>query len=103
MTILEHDFDVPTVEEWEDKVFLSAYRSGHFNVFRKTGFMCRETERFHDFAEAAMNAYNDPRALVYAVTKTERAVCLPRKRWLHYLELIKQEVNNVTSKQPRST
>ena len=75
-----------TVEEYDDAIFR---RAEYFNVARKVGVGASQVQRFEDFPTAAYDAIKDHRAMVYAVTPEGRYVCLPRKRWLHFLEMWK--------------
>lgn len=94
----EHNFGT-SLDKWEDQVFLGA---SHFVVFRSTGRSALLSGRRDDqrkqvptFADAKQIADADPRALVYAVTETGRSVCLERKKWPHYEELLRQKETTV--------
>ena len=75
-------------KDWEDVVFRNA---AYFNVYRRLGLGKKDVRRFGSFSEAAVDAFSDETALVYAVTKTGRWVCLVRSRWSHFLEIQKQQ------------
>lgn len=90
----EHNFGT-SLDKWEDQVFLSA---AHFVVFRNAGRSTlldgkRDDQRKQvpSFADAKTEAEADPHALVYAVTELGRSVCLERKKWPHYEELLRQQ------------
>jgi hypothetical protein len=78
-----------TEKDWEDVVFRNATK---FTVYRRLGLGKKDVREFGSFSEAAVDAYNDKTALVYAVTETGRWVCLVRPSWSHYLEIQKQMV-----------
>ena len=84
-------FETASLEIWEDQVFRAAVFGGYFTTWRGTRrgrkFLKKE---FGDFASAALDAYHDPKALVYAVTHSGRSTCLVRNRWPHFLELVKE-------------
>ena len=82
ITGTDADFSYAREEDWEDAIFRNA---DHFTVFRTR----TDKQYFNDFAEACINAYHHPRALVYAVARSGRAFCVVRKRWAHYLEIWK--------------
>jgi len=81
----EHRFNVKR-EEWEDAVFSNA---AYFTVFRRHGRFAinRENKPFATFPEAMNDALEDVQALVYAVTATERSVCLVRDKWARYMDM----------------
>lgn len=85
----ESNFNVEREEQWEDAVFL---RAVEFTVFRKVGRFKRDRKHFSDYCAAVIEAWNDPTALVYAVTENGRQVCLVPKRWAHYLLLWKEKL-----------
>lgn len=74
-----------SVEDWEDAVFNAA---GYFTVFRRMGRGETTTVEYATFCEAAVEAWHDPSALVYAVTPKGRSVCLIRSRWQHYFNML---------------
>lgn len=85
---------IGTVEQHDEHVFRNAH---HFTVSHAIGIGAPETTEFTDFAAAALNAYHDRRALVYAVTEAGRSVCLVRSRWADFLVIWKQmhpEIDN---------
>lgn len=79
----EHNF-TGTLDEWEDALFGNAH---HFNVYRRFGRGRSDTKEFGTFPEAIADAGPDDRALVYAVTASERFFCVERKKWPHFSEL----------------
>ena len=79
----EHDFTL-TWDEWELTVIREAVL---FTVFRFRGRGTRSRLEFGTLREAIDEATTDERALVYAVTKRERCVQVPRARWDEFLRL----------------
>jgi hypothetical protein len=76
----------PTYDEWEEVVFKNA---SHFTVYRFLGSHKRDKATHYSLIEAINDAGDDVRALVYAVTASGQAVCLPRSKWPHFAKLEK--------------
>lgn len=67
-----------TVEEWDDLIVGHAER---FSVARCLGGGIRERAEYDNLFAAYLDAYPDPRAMVYAITSAGQSVMLPRSRW----------------------
>lgn len=83
----EHDFTVDR-DGWELAIFNNA---NHFTVFTPgegVGKVDSSTKvEVRTFPQALMEAQQDPRALVYAVTEAGRSVCLDHLQWSVLLTL----------------
>lgn len=79
----EHDF-TKTWDGWELTVMHVAVK---FKVIRFLGRGEYDRREFNTLRKAIDNASPDKRALVYAITATERHVQVPRKRWNEFLRL----------------
>ncbi len=77
-----------SADEWDMAVFLNA---DHFTVSERVGRGQREQMMFHDYAAAAIYAYDRPQALLYAVTGRGMARCIVRSKWLMFLQVWKKE------------
>jgi hypothetical protein len=95
----EHHFVGRTLEDWEMSVFRSAE---YFTVFRKVPRKVRyrhmlagddnsHRQEFKTFPGAAVAAFHDEQALVYAIAKTGRSTLLPRHRWAEYAKVWEQD------------
>jgi hypothetical protein len=86
----EHDF-TGTREDWEQKVFLNA---AWFRIHRFLTNGEHDSLIVMDFVEALKIAgyeiRHNRRVLIYAVTESERFVCLPQQQWSHLYELWQQ-------------
>lgn len=83
------DCYLETQRDWEEAIFRHA---NHFTVFRLHrrvhGTMPeRESTVYQTFPEAITVANPDPRLLVYAVTLSGDAFCVPRSEWIKYLDI----------------
>lgn len=79
-------FDSP--EMMEKVIFTVACQEGYFTVVRRDGRGKNQSKLFNDFASAAMDAFHDERALVYAVAiKDQSSTLVPRKKWGDYNRL----------------
>lgn len=67
-----------TVEEWDDLIVATAEK---FSVARCLGGGIRERTEYASMFAAFLDAYPDPRAMVYAITPAGQSVMLPRTRW----------------------
>lgn len=78
-----------TRADWEEAIFRHANHFTVFRLHRKTTF--RPVERvsvvFSTFPEAIAEAGPDVNALVYAVTLSGDAFCVPRSAWEQYLSI----------------
>lgn len=83
----EHDF-TGTREDWEQTIFLNA---AWFRVHRFLSNGEHDSLTVTDFVEALRIAgyemRHDRRVLIYAVTESERFVCLPQRQWLRLYAL----------------
>ena len=73
-----------TMETWEQTVFdLAAV----FRVTVMRGQRNHDTRDFTQFPDAVECAKkNQPRVMLYAITRDERNFCIPPKQWAAYLE-----------------
>lgn len=70
-----------TQQEWEERIFRAA---NHFNVIRYGVPAGSECATVKTYPEAIHLAYDNPRALIYAVTLAGHAFCIPRKEYEKY-------------------
>lgn len=73
----EHDFS-QSRDQWEQSVIDNA---AYFTTARHKGRGNYDRREFPTMAEAAGDADDDPRAMVYACTVTGRSVLVPRDKW----------------------
>lgn len=78
-------YDSPDV--YERQVFVDACNGGYFTVARKVGPGRKDKKLFNSFPAAACDAFNDPGALVYAVSPTSQSTVVPRAKWREYNKL----------------
>lgn len=83
----ENDFrdkfgNLLSYDEWEEHVFLSARA---YSVIVPLGRGKIDSKWYATFPEAMIISLHTPRSLLYVSTPTGRAVCIPRKRFEHYL------------------
>lgn len=79
----ENDF-WGTRQEWEERIFRNA---NHFTVVRFGVPNGSESTTVKTFAEAYYVAHQEPRALIYAVTLSGRAFCVPASEYVKYAEI----------------
>ena len=91
LALVQPEFIDKTQDQWEELLFRNA---AYFTVYRKLSRGKSERKEFANFPEAAVDAFHDHRALVYAVAESGRFVCVVRSRWQHYLDIWK-EMNKV--------
>jgi hypothetical protein len=72
-------------EAYEDAIMREALEGGSFTVYRYQGGVNQKLVlTFDTFSAAALDAYSDPTAVVYAVNAQGRSALMPRKRWGHF-------------------
>lgn len=73
-----------TLADWEQRVFRNA---SHFTVVRYGVATGSERTTVDTFPQALAVAGYNSRVLVYAVTDSGRAFCVPRSEWFKYYEI----------------
>ena len=75
-----------TRADWEEAIFRNANHFTVFRLHRRTSFrpVERESVVYATFPEATAEASKDVQALVYAVTLSGDAFCIPTGNWDRY-------------------
>ncbi len=76
-------------DAYEEAIFRRAMEGGYFTVVHYRSLGGSERIDFETFPEAAIEAFHNPRALVYAVSERGNQVCIPRSRWGYFNDLYK--------------
>lgn len=76
-----------TLSDWEQRVFRNA---SHFTVVRYGVAAGSERATVDTFPQALALAGYNSRVLVYAVTNSGRAFCVPRSEWFKYYDIWNQ-------------
>ena len=71
-------------DAYEEAIFKRAMNGGYFTSvhYKSRGESIRND--FKTFPEAAIDAFANDRALVYAVSERGNQVCIPRSRWAYF-------------------